>query len=137
MLSSIIKTGIGIKTLTHKLDEYDRIILCSPIWMGRIISPLLDFINKYRASIKRLYFATCCGSSDAAKNDRFGHAIVFNKVKKMLGDKCIHCEAFPIGLVLPEDKKDTNAVMKTRLSDNNFAGEIQKRFDNFIHALRE
>ena len=53
----------------------------------------------------------------------------------MLGDKCIRCEAFPIGPVLPEDKKDNNAVMKTRLSDNNFAGEIQKRFENFIQLL--
>jgi hypothetical protein len=55
----------------------------------------------------------------------------------MLGDKCVLCEAFPIGLVLAEDKKgDGNAMMKTRLSDDNFIGEIQKRLDDFIRKMQ-
>jgi flavodoxin len=137
MLFSIINNGPGNKKLLHKIKEYDRIILCGPIWMGKLISPLHDFIKKYRGDIKRLYFVTCCGSSDAAKFDRFGHGLVFNKVKKILGDVCDFCEAFPIGLVVPEDKKkDDNAIMKTRLSDNNFTGEVQKRFENFIQRVR-
>jgi hypothetical protein len=50
--------------------------------------------------------------------------------------KCILCQAFPVGLVLPDDKKeDTDAFMKTHLSDENFKGEIQEHFDNFIKKL--
>jgi hypothetical protein len=106
--------------------------------MGTLISPLSDFINTYRTDIKGLYFVSCCGSSDAAKDKKFGHAKVFQVVKNILGDRCIHCEAFPIGLVLPEDKKEnSDAIMKTRLSDNNFSGESQKRFENFIQKVTE
>jgi flavodoxin len=137
MFFSVIKAGLGIKSLKHKVKEYDRIILCGPIWMGKFISPLRDFINKHGPNVKKLYFVTCCGSTDAAKRERFGHALVFDEVHKILGDKCIHCEAFPIGLVLPADNKDNNAIMKTRLSDQNFTGEIQKRFDNFIQVMKK
>jgi len=138
ILLSALKTSWGIKSLKHNPDEYDRIILCGPIWMGKFISPLRGFINRYRRRIKRLYFVTCCGSGDAVKNDKFGHGTVFQLVKDMLGDKCVLCQAFPIGLVLPEDKQqDSDTIMKTRLSDSSFTGEIQKRFDTFIQTVTE
>jgi flavodoxin len=136
LLLSALKTSWGIKSLKHNLKEYDRIILCGPIWMGKLISPLRGFINKTRQHINQLYFITCCGSGDAVKNDKFGHATVFQIVREILGDKCVHCEAFPIGLVLPEDKqKDGDTIMKTRLSDTNFSGDIETRFDNFIKKI--
>jgi flavodoxin len=138
MLLSVLKTSWGIKSLKYNLDEYDRIILCGPIWMGKLISPLRGFINKYHKRIKSLYYISCCGSGDAVKNDKFGHATVFKLVKDLLGDRCVDCRAFPIGLVLPEDKqKDSDAIMKTRLSDDNFTGDIQKRFDHFIQKVTE
>jgi hypothetical protein len=74
--------------------------------------------------------------SDAAKREKFGYDLVFDKIKNMLGDKCVRCEAFPIGLVLAGDKNN-NAVMKSHLSDHNFTGEIQKRFENFIQVLKK
>jgi flavodoxin len=136
LLFSALKTGPGIKKLKHNVNDYDRIILCGPIWMGTFVSPLRDFVGKYRHDIKKLCFATCCGSNDAKKDDTFGYATVFPKVKRMLGDTCIHCEAFPIGLVLPDDKQDDgDAVMKTRLSDSLFGGLIEERFTSFIQKL--
>jgi flavodoxin len=138
ILFSLIKTGMGVKALKHNLNEYDRIVLYGPIWMGQFIYPLRDFIQKYGKSINRLYFASCCGSGDADKDGKFGHGQVFRQVKAMMGNKYVLCEAFPIGLVVPEDKiKDGNAIMKTRLSDNNFTGEIQRRFEDFIQRVSE
>jgi hypothetical protein len=133
VLLSIVKKSMGIGNLRHRVNEYDRIVLCGPIWMGLLISPLHDFVKKYRTDIRKLFFVTCCGSGDAAKEDKFGHGLVFRKVQNMLGDACALCEAFPIGLVLPADKKgDDSAMMKARLSDQTFTGEIQKRFETFI-----
>ena len=58
--------------------------------------------------------------------------------KSVLKEKCILCQAFPIGLVLPDDKKeDTDAFMKTHLNDDNFKGEIQELFENFIRKIEE
>ncbi|EKD25874.1 MAG: hypothetical protein ACD_79C01462G0004 [uncultured bacterium] len=137
-ISSLLKKRLRIKALKHNIAEYDRIILCGPVLMGTFISPLRGFICKYEKNIKQLYFACCCASSDATKDDKFGHGLVFKMAKDILQEKLVFCEAFPIPLVVPEDKqKDSDLIMKTRLSDSNFSGEIQKRFDNFIQKVAE
>jgi menaquinone-dependent protoporphyrinogen IX oxidase len=132
----LFNLSFGNKPLKHNLKKYDRVILCGPIWMGKFVSPLKSFVKKYSKSIQQLYFITCCGSTDEKKDEKFGHNLVFKHVKELLGEKCIHCEAFPIVLVLPEDQKgNDDAIMKTHLSDDNFAGEIKQRFDNFIRSI--
>jgi flavodoxin len=129
----IMNIHLGIKPLKHNIKDYEKIILCGPIWMGKFIPPLHSFVRKYHHKINKLIFVSCCGSTYDRKNEKFGHGLVFKEVENILSDKCILCEAFPIGLVLPDDKKeDTDAFMKTHLNDENFKGEIQERFDNFI-----
>jgi menaquinone-dependent protoporphyrinogen IX oxidase len=132
----LMKISFGIKALKHDVKNYDEVILCGPIWMGGLIPPLHGFISKYSAVLRRLAFITCCGSSDDKKNEKFGYGLVFKKVEEILKEKCITCRAFPIGLVMPEDKKeDPDAFMKTRLSDANFNGVILERFEMFINDL--
>ena len=129
----LLRINLGIKPLKHNIKEYDTVILCGPIWMGKIIPPLRSFFNKYNGKLNKLIFVTCCGRTDAKKYEKFGHGLVFNEVEKILKDKCILCQAFPIGLVLPDgQKEDSDAFMKTHLNDENFTGEIQVIFDNFI-----
>jgi flavodoxin len=132
----LLGINLGNKKVKANLSEYDMIILCGPIWMGKFIAPLKGFVNKYRKVINKLVFTSCCGSSLEMKDKKFGHGLVFKEIKDMLNEKCIHCEAFPIPLVLPEDKReDPNTVMKTRLTDDNFKGEILDKFNAFIQFL--
>lgn len=134
----LIDIDLGIKPLKNKIKDYDRVVLCGPIWVGRFIAPLRSFTKKYKKQIRQLVFVTCCGSNFDKKDEKFGHGLVFNRVKDLLNGKLVHCEAFPIDLVLPEDKKDDNAAfMETHLSDLNFKGEIQERFDAFIQKLNQ
>jgi len=134
----MLKKSIGIKNLKNNLNDYEQFILCGPIWMGRLISPLSGFVAKYNADIKSLRFVTCCGSTDKIKDDKYGYALVFKQVEALLGDRCVSCDAFPVALVLPDDQKeDSNTIMKTRLSEENFTGEIQQRFDDFIRKVKE
>jgi len=134
----LMNVHLGIKPLKHNIEEYDKVILCGPIWMGKLIPPLRSFVKKYFNKINTLIFVSCCGSTDAKKDEKFGHGLVFNEVKNLLKDKCILCQAFPVGLVLPDDKKeDADAFLKTHLNDENFNGEIQLRFDNFIRKVNE
>jgi menaquinone-dependent protoporphyrinogen IX oxidase len=133
----LMNVHLGIKPLKKNLTEYDKIILCGPIWMGKFIPPLRRFIKKYNNEIHKLIFVTCCGSTFAKKDEKFGHGLVFKEVENMLGNKCILCQAFPITLVLPDDKKeDTYAFMKTHLNDENFKGEIQELFEDFIQQVK-
>ena len=127
---------LGIRPMKHKIKEYDRVILCGPIWMGKFIPPLNSFISKYFEQINKLIFVTCCGSTYAKKDEKFGHGLVFKEVENRLKKKCLFCQAFPVGLVLPDDKKeDADAFMKTHLNDENFKGEIQERYNGFIKKL--
>lgn len=84
-----------------------------------------------------MVFLSCCGSSFDMKDKKFGHELVFQEVIKIMGHKCSHCEAFPIPLVLPkEQREDPNSVMQTRLTNNNFEGEIRQRFDALVDKLK-
>ena len=134
----LMNIHLGISSLKSNLKEYEQVILCGPIWMGKFIPPLRSFVKKYSAKIEKLVFVTCCGSTYAKKDEKFGHGLVFKEVENLLQDKCVLCQAFPIGLVMPEDKKeDPDAFMKTHLNDENFKGEIQERFESFIQKIRK
>ena len=134
----LMNIHLGIRQLKSNINEYEVVILCGPIWMGKFIPPLRSFVKKYFYKINKLIFVTCCGSTDAKKDEKFGHGLVFKEVKNVLNDKCVFCQAFPIVLVLPDDKKeDTDAFMKTHLNDDNFKGEIQLIFNNFIQKIHK
>jgi flavodoxin len=129
--------NFGIKKLKHQPKNYEQIVLCGPIWMGKFIPPLRSFVKKHSEQIQKLTFVTCCGSTYDNKDEKFGHGLVFKIIEGILADKCIHCEAFPIGLVLPEDKRnDSDAFMKTHLNEDNFSGEILSRYDKFILKMK-
>ncbi len=136
-LLMLMGINFGNRKLKVRAEDYDKVILCGPIWMGKLIVPLKNFVIKHSDKINKMVFVSCCGSTFEQKDQKFGHNLVFNEVKKLTGEKCIHCEAFPIGLVLPEEhKKDTDAFMKTHLSNDNFKGEIVGIYDNFIRQLK-
>jgi flavodoxin len=134
----LMNIHLGIKPLKHNIKEYNTIILCGPVWMGKLIPPLRSFIMKYNNEFKKLIFVTCCGSTYLKRDEKFGHGLVFKEVENILKEKCILCQAFPVGLVLPDDQKeDPDAFMKTHLNDTNFKGEILTEFDNFIKKVNE
>ena len=135
-LPMIMGLNLGNRKLKSKVENYDRVILCGPIYMGKLIVPLKNFINKYSGKIKKLVFVTCCGSSFKDKNNKFGHNLVFNQVKSILNDKCIHCEAFPIDVFAPAElKEDSAAFMKVHLNNETFRGEIVRIYDRFIKKI--
>lgn len=138
MLFSLIGFGPGIHTVENPVSEYDRIIVCGPIWAGHPAWPNRSFLKKHGGDARKIFYATCCGGGDAEKDGRFGYARVFREVEKLAGAKMVACEAFPVPLVLPEGKrKDDSAVMNARLSDESFTGEIRERYDSFLRAVEQ
>lgn len=125
--------NMKLKKIKANLSEYDLVILFGPVWMGKLITPLRSFILKYSSHIKRMAFATCCASDTCDRGSQFGYCKVFAEVENIAHDKCVHYEAFPIPLVLEESqKKNQEIILKTRLSDSNFKGEIVELFNSFI-----
>lgn len=132
----LMRINPGIFPLKHNINSYERVIMVGPIWTGMFIPPLRSFVKRYFNQINNLVFVTCCGSTYAKKDEKFGHGLVFREVKQILGDRLAFTLAFPVGLVLPDDhKEDPDAFMKTHLNDENFKGEIADRFDKFMEEV--
>ena len=52
-----------------------------------------------------------------------------------MGDKCVHCRAFPIDQLLPDDKKeDGNLIMKTRLSEATLQEKYRRDWRTLLHS---
>jgi menaquinone-dependent protoporphyrinogen IX oxidase len=126
----------GIRRLKSTIHDYDRVILVGPIFMGRFIPPLKSFIKRYRGQIRELVFVTCCGSTYEKKDEKFGHGLVFEKVRAMVNGKLSLTQAFPVGLVLPEEQRDDpDAFMKAHLNNDTFKGDIEEHFREFMARL--
>lgn len=137
LLLMLMGINLGNRKLHTKVEDYDMVILCGPIWVGRFIVPLKNFVKKQLKKINRLIFATCCRSSFEDKDKQFGHNLVFQKVRQLLGEKCYHCEAFPLGLVLtPEQQEDPEAHFKYHLNEENFKGEILDIYRKFLQTIQ-
>jgi len=132
----LMNLNLGTRSLKSNISTYDRVILVGPVFMGRFIFPLRSFVKKYSDQIQKLVFVTCCGSTYENKDEKFGHGLVFKQLEDMLDHKLVLTQAFPIGLVLPEEQKeDPDAFMKAHLNDSNFNGEIAERFEGFIKKI--
>ncbi len=137
IFASTTRLSMGVKNINHNIGEYDNIIFCGPTWMGTIIAPFRDFIKKYNKKIKSIYFLNCCGSSDEKSNEKFGYNTVYPQIEKIFGNRAVSCEPFPIDLIIPQNKKDDDDfIMKARLTDENFTGEITTRFNNFLQKVK-
>lgn len=138
LVSMLMGINIGNRKLKTKVEDYDRVILCGPIWMGKLIVPLSNFTTKHINRINKLIFVTCCGSTFEGKDDKYGHNLVFKYLQSFSGEKCVHCEAFPISLILTEEqRKESDADLKYQLSDENFIGEIVSIYNNLILKIKE
>lgn len=137
LIASATGISMGNKKIKKDFHSYDSVILCGPIWMGQLITPLKDFLNKQGKEIQKLHFITSCSSTDNKKEEKYGYAHVFRKVEEIMNVKTGILRAFPIELVLEDSlKEDDQAMIKTRLSDDNFTGEIKSRFDDFIASVK-
>ena len=137
VIRSLLGQSVGLKPLEHDPSKYDAVLICAPIWMGKLISPVRGLLKKYKGSFKALYFAPCCGGSDEMKDEKFGYESVFETFRGIPKFIPVDCRAFPIPLVLPEDKReDGELVMETKLSDDNFKGEILDRFDDLVQLIK-
>ena len=129
--------GLGIKKIPD-IKSYKRVVLVGPVWMGKLIYPLKVFLKKYNNEINNLIFVTCCGSGFEVKDEKFGHGLVFNEIRELRQNKKLSCHAFPITLVLTkEDAEDPKIVMKTRLNNDTFTGEIKEKVDILIKDLKK
>ncbi len=136
LFSTLFNISLGNKKLEKDVSQYDGVIVCGPIWMGRLIAPLKDFIRAYRNTYKKLYFVTCCGSGKAEKDGPFGYEKVFDKVRQLAGDTLIACYPLSLGdTVSNAQRGSSEEVLNIRLNQHTFVGPIKEAYNGFVTTL--
>jgi len=91
------------------LEKYDRVILCSPIWLQKISSPMRTIINTVPMEGKKVnLFVVCAG--------HFGESGQ-KKLKNQLASKKIDCESLSI-------------IKSGSKTDEDIREQVQKQFKN-------
>jgi hypothetical protein len=67
LLDLIFKRRAALKPLNYCLAAYDHVIFISPIWAGKISTPLRSFLIKERSMIDRYSFISLCGGVPGQK----------------------------------------------------------------------
>ncbi len=137
ILSSLIGIKIGNRKLKVNIGEYDKVIVCCPIWMGKVIAPIRAFLKENETIMKKLIYVTCCGGDEQSKNTKYGYENMFSELKKELGNVFEKGYAIPIGLLVEKEKRKETDLMKIILSDSNYGGEIKKRVEEIVNEIRE
>ena len=70
---AMLRKTVKIKNTIHAPGEYDRVIFITPIWAGRMSTPIRSYMVENRANIKSYsLIAVCVGSAiDGALKDAF------------------------------------------------------------------
>jgi flavodoxin len=89
---SSLRKETQIADLKSKLEDYDLVIVCTPIWAWTISTPMRQFLLQYANKIKQIGFVVTMGGSGAQrafthmqelckKTPRFTAAFIEKKVK--------------------------------------------------------
>ena len=135
LVESLIKISRGIRNIRYPINEETVVVVCGPIWMGQIASPVSGFLRKYSNRVNRIYVVACCGSTESEKDGKFGYQKVFENLKVVVGNKLI--KAFPVssGLLVDESEKEETNMTEVKLTSSNFVGKIKDQYDHVINGL--
>jgi len=69
------------ESITVDLDKYDRVILCSPIWLQKISSPMRTIINTVPLTGKKVdMFVVCAGHFGEGGQKRLKKQLASNEI---------------------------------------------------------
>ena len=132
IFATVAKANTGIIQFSKPLENYERIILLAPIWMGSLISPIRGFLNKYKNNIKDFTFITVCGGDVEDKDTKFGYEKVFKEVNKYFSNKRISCYAISTKSL----SRSENSKEEPIISEELFTDQIKKRYDEVLKLLK-
>jgi flavodoxin len=132
ILSSLFKFSASIKPISQDFTKYDKVVILGPIWMGRLISPIKGFINKYAEKIKQIVFITVCGSGIEDKDGKYGYNGVFTELKSILATKLTACFEISTKLLNTNNNTQSDELL---ISESVFNDAIKARFDEIVKTL--
>jgi hypothetical protein len=115
-----------IKPVPYYMQDYDQVIFLSPIWAGRIATPMKSFLMKEKPNIKQYSFITLCGGNAGQKEK------IHNELVSALQKPPVRLLELWINDLLPAGKKDTiKYTSGFRIEADGF-GQFESQLRNFI-----
>ena len=72
-----LRWKVALQTPLPSLEKYDSVIVCSPVWAGRVCSPMYSFLSRSDLRDKHIYLIASSSGGDTAK--------FFTSIKKLVG----------------------------------------------------
>ncbi len=137
-LLSLLRWGSGIRLSRKDLRPYHEVVVVGPVWGGLLIAPLREAIKRTVKTGRPVHFATCCGSSDDLKDDRYGYAQVLDAALKAGKGYVKTVEAFPVVMALPPgEEAEGFEVNDIRLTEENFTPALRERLAQFVQQVKD
>ncbi len=131
----LLGCSMGISPINVPLADYQQLVICGPIWMGKLLAPIKQAAKQCRA-IGKISMLSCCGSDERHQDGKFGYNPVFAQLKQLLPTAQFQGFALPVSLLLkPEQRDDQEAVMNARVDQDSFHGEFGTQYQRILHAL--
>lgn len=110
------------------INQYDFVILCGPIWMGKIAAPLRAYLDYLKSNPHKYAFVSLCGGATGPNSD------LENELEKRTGNKPVVLVEYRIASLLPQDPKPgIKDTMAYRIND----ADLKKVTDTIVSALKK
>jgi flavodoxin len=117
-----------IQNINTDLNQYDLIILVSPIWLGDIASPMKSFLRQEKNLSKYAFISLCGGVENQEQR-------IMNRLKTYVGSEPVNLTQLCV-TDMPEEAKNRilgSAQIKLLESDWDY---FEDKTDAFIQSLR-
>jgi flavodoxin len=84
LLDLVFKRLPKVKPIERHLTDYDHVIFISPIWAGKIATPLKSFLMSEKERIKTYSFITICGGGNPKQKQSIEGELALTAQKKPL-----------------------------------------------------
>lgn len=128
VLNSIFKLKRRIKDIKSDLNSYDIVLICSPVWMGFIPNPVRAFIEKYKDSLRKVFFAAI----DGAVIDK--NPYVDEYFKSSLGGKFIKSLQLSVSEMI--SSTDSVKVLKYKVKKEDVIKKYEKEINEFVGLIK-
>lgn len=124
----IFKKPPEICDINNKINQYNNIIIISPVWGGIIASPVITFINKYKNEIQNYMVITVSGG--ALGENKGLEEYLSNKI----GKKPKLVTQILINDLLPNEKKNKTKYTSSYKITKNDINVFDKEIEEFINV---
>lgn len=128
VLDTIFNRTPQVQPMSSRLENFDLVLFCGPIWMGQVATPFRAYLKYLKTDLCRYAFISISGGADGANTKLAG------ELKKRVGREPIALIDLHIADLLPPDpkpvRKDTSAY---RIND----GDVEKLTGTIVKTVRE